>query len=119
MEGVYIMICPTCGIREITKYDIFAVVRVYPRHTKLEISVRCNSCGTHYFADAIQISKDEMKQFFRHYACDYFGRVKLSDYETRLNVLNLTYYYNKMIEKIDNFKGRSPVQKIDIMSLLP
>lgn len=113
------MLCPTCGIREITKYDIFAVVQVYPRNTRLEISVRCNSCGTHYFADTIQISKQEMKQFFSYFACDYRGRVKLSDYETRLNILFLTYYYNKMIEKIDNFKGSNPVQKIDTMSLLP
>ena len=113
------MMCPTCGIREITKDDIFAVVRVYPRHTKLEISVLCDSCGTRYFADATQISKDEMKRFFRYYACDYWGRVKLSDYETRLDVLYLTYYYNKIIEKIDNFKGSNIEQKIDTMSLLP
>ena len=113
------MMCQTCGIREITKYDIFAVVRVYPRHTKLVISARCNSCGTHYFADATQISKDEMKQFFRYYACDYWGRVKLSNYETRFDVLNLTYYYNKIIERIDNFKGSNIEQKIDTMSLLP
>ena len=110
------MRCPICKLKEITKYDIFAVVRVYPRHTKLEIYARCNNCGTHYFAYTIQISKQEMKQFFRYFACDYWGRVNLSNYETRLNVLNLTYYYNKIIDEINKFKDSST---IDTMSLLP
>ncbi len=110
------MMCPVCGLKQITKQDIFAVVRVYPRHTKLVIFARCNSCGTHYFAYTTQISKHEMKQFFRYFACDYWGRVNLSDYETRLDTLNLRYYYNKIIDEINKFKDSSV---IDTMSLLP
>lgn len=112
------MMCPACGLTEITKQDISAIIQVYPRHTQLLIFAQCPKCGARYFTVANTISKSEMKHIFDNYSYNYWGRISLSAYEDRLP-FGLTYHYNKMVETINSFKGGTYINRIDTMSLLP